>query len=153
MSSSSMSKIKNGFLIGVGFILPIALGTWVGDKLISYSVDSDSYESDAYSDFSEITTDYAKSITVEKFSDMSKDGKINILGSIINKGKISIGSIRLEAEFFNSAGEFVQEQSTYINKQLEPNESENFQISCACKDQLLPEYTKVTVRVVSAHDF
>lgn len=153
MSSSSMSKIKNGFLIGVGFILPIAMGVWVGDKLINYSSGSESYESDEYTDFSDITTDYANLITVEKYADKSKDGKINILGSIINKGTISVDSIKLEAEFFNNEGEFVQEQTTYISKKLEPNESENFQISCTCKGQLLPEYTKVTVRVVSAHSF
>nr|WP_298174654.1 FxLYD domain-containing protein [uncultured Pseudomonas sp.] len=153
MSSSSISKIRNGFLIGVGFILPIALGVWAGDKLVNYSGDSENYEIDEYSDFSEITTDYAELITVEKFSDKSKDGKINILGSVINKGKVSVGSIKLEAEFFNNEGEFVQEQSTYISKKLEPNESENFQISCTCKGQLLPDYKKVTVRVVSAHSF
>jgi len=153
MSPSGISKIKNGFLIGVGFILPIALGIWLGDRLVNFSGDSESYNSDEYSGFSEITTDYAKFIAVEKFVDRSKDGKINILGSIINTGSVSVGSIKLEAEFFNKEGGFVQEQSTYISKKLEPNESENFQISCTCKDQLLPEYEKVTVRVISAHSF
>lgn len=153
MLSSNTSKIMNGFLTGIGFVLPIALGVWVGHKLVNYSADSETYESDEYSAYSDFTTDYAELISVEKFSDNSKDGKINILGSIINNGKVPVGSIKLEAEFFNAAGEFVQEQSTYISKKLSPNESENFQISCTCKGQLLPEYSKVTVRVVSAHSF
>ncbi|WP_339414467.1 FxLYD domain-containing protein [Pseudomonas sp. EA_35y_Pfl2_R5] len=153
MSSSSISKIKNGLLIGVGLLLPITAGVWAGNMLVNYVSSSESYESDDYSGYSELTTDYAELISVEKFTDKSKDGKVNILGTITNKGEVSVGSIKLEAEFFNNEGEFVQEQSTYISKKLAPNESENFQITCTCKGQSLPEYTKITVRTVSAHSF
>jgi len=76
-----------------------------------------------------------------------------ILGSIKNTGKEKISSVKLEAEFFNSNGDFVYEESEYISKRLAPNETENFAIKCGCANRKFPEYTKVVVRVVSASNY
>lgn len=153
MITENTQLIKNGFWAGIGLILPVAAGIVLGNHLTNYSdafMSVEAYEEETYS---ELLTDYSKNIVVDKFQDQRDGDKVNILGSITNTGSTAIGSIKLEAEFFDDKGEFVYEQTEYIDKKLAPNESENFLIACGCKDKKFPEYKTVTVSVVAAHNF
>jgi len=154
MANDKTQFISKGFWAGVGLIAPVAFAILIGNQLTRYSdtaFSAEDYEQEE--SYSELFTDHSQSIAVDHFKDQRDGEKVNILGSITNKGSTTVGSIRLEAEFFDDKGDFVYEQSEYINKKLAPNESENFLIACGCKDKNFPEYKSVTVRVVGAHDF
>ena len=148
MIEEKRKTIRTGFWLGIGLIIPIAIGmyfsSWISSTLYKYFSPSEEYES--YMPVKNVE----KNIIIESFRDVKLGNKVFINGSIINKGNKPLGSIQLEAEFFNEKGEFVYEESEYIKKTLAPNERENFQIKCGCTDVTFPEYKKVTVRVVSA---
>lgn len=152
MSELKSQMVRKGFWIGIGLIIPMSMGILIGNQLTRYSVEESFAEADFdQEDYLEAYADLTKSIVIDKFQDKKQGSEINILGTITNKGSKPIGSIQLEAEFFNDKGEFVHEQTEYISKKIAPNESENFQIACGCKDKVFPEYKNITVRVVSAH--
>lgn len=144
MSDSKLLTIHKGFLTGLGLIVPIAAAVCLGNYLAQMSMLS------AYTEASYSPASAAKDIVVKEFRDQKLGNKINIVGTLVNNGDKAIGSISLEAEFFNAKGEFVYERSEYITNKIPAKGTENFQITCGCSDQVFPEYETVTVKVVDA---
>lgn len=150
--------IKTGFLLGIGFIVPlicvILAGTIVSVMAIppvmeqAFDDESGGMLSDLKSD-----EDDLKRIKILNFREQPNGNRLLILGSIENISEDKASSIQLEAELTNLNGEFVYECSEYISKNLMPGEKENFQIRCGCGDTPMPKYSDLSVRVVSISNY
>jgi hypothetical protein len=159
MENPNWKLLKQGFVFGFGLIVPLSIG------FILYSVFSykfyDLFSSSVvpniadnlYESYGSQETEAIKSIEVVEYRDVKDGDFVVVLGSIKNTSSKPIGSIKLEAEFYNDKGEFVHEESEYISKRLGQNEVENFAIKCGCANRKFPDYSKVTVRVVDAGAF
>jgi len=153
VTDKKSTLINKGFWLGVGLIIPIGFGMIAASYFIILSQEIRRNNNNTDTNYAHITTDYTKLIKIESYKDQSQNGVIDIVGSILNTGDEPIGSIKIEAEFFNKDGEFVMERSEYIDKKIEPKEAENFQISCDCKDQITQEYDSITLKIVGAHNY
>lgn len=150
--------IKVGFWLGIGFILPQLVVLYSGTALTvlampsmmeaSVSGASDGLVSDISSEFNR-----AKQIQILEQREQKHGEQLLILGKIKNSGDNKASSIQLEAELLDSEGTFVYECSEYVSKELQPGETENYQIKCGCGKTPLPNYNSITVRVVSASGF
>jgi hypothetical protein len=155
MEISNKGLLKQGFIFGFGLIVPLIVGHVIYSK-ISYSMAQEYYGDDDLSPSSsyiEKEEDYINKIELNGIKD-SRDGNfVMVTGTVKNTFSKKLSSIKLEAEFFNNKGEFVYEETEYVSKTLAPNEVENFAIKCGCTNRAIPEYAKVTVRVVSASNY
>ena len=97
--------------------------------------------------------DIRQQIEIGAYDDKTKDGQLLILGTITNKANKPASSIQLEAELFDSNGEFVYECTEYIGSKVVSGASENFQIKCGCRDSQLPKYSSIEIRFISAHSY
>ncbi|MDH5633283.1 MAG: FxLYD domain-containing protein [Gammaproteobacteria bacterium] len=153
--------IKAGFWLGIGFIVPSAavlLATTVGSVWIMPTA----MEASGWmggEDATDMTEDfrsrYDKSdqVRIVSYRETRTGNRLLVLGEIENAGKGNVTSVHLEAELKDKNGKFVYECSDYINRKLASGDKENFQISCGCGSNPLPEYATVDVRVVSANSF
>lgn len=153
MVEKKTQLVGKGFWTGIGLVVPIGLGMLLGSYFVRLGDGLVRGDDPVEASYESLVSDYTKLIEITGYRDLSQDGKINVLGSLVNKGDEPIGSIKVEAEFFDDQGEFVLERSEYISKKVQPGQTENFQISCGCKDQTVPAYKSITLRVVSAHNF
>jgi hypothetical protein len=145
--------IKVGFWIGIGFIIPSVAAYVLGSQAL-FAMPA-LWQSDAAETMGQFMeeTNRTSRIKVLEFRESSDSNRLLLLGVIENTGEGSVGSIRLEAELFNDGDEMVFECSEYISKRLESGEKENFQIKCGCGNEVIPEHSSVTVRVVSANSY
>ena len=153
MQDSVKSVFRQGFIFGFGLIIPLIVG-YIVYNVISYKISETLYEkSSVHSSYETKEEDKIKSIEIQNFHDTREGDFVMVIGSIKNTGKEKASSIKLEAEFFNAKGEFVYEETEYVSKTILPNEVENFVIKCGCTNRKIPEYSKVTVRVVGASSY
>ena len=150
--------VKAGFWVGIGFIIPQLVVLYSGTVLTIFAMPSmmeASFESEDGSAISNLTSNFDRTdqIKIQEYREQKNGNQLLILGSIVNSGDKKTRSIQLEAELINKDGKFVYECSEYINKDLKPGDSENFQIKCGCGKTPIPEYTKANVRVVSASSY
>jgi len=152
MESSTKGLLRQGFIFGFGLIVPLVLGSIVYTK-VSYSMAKDYYSDSEPSSYLEKDEDHIQKIEISNVKDTRDGNFVMVTGAIKNAANKKLSSIKLEAEFFNNKGEFVYEETEYVSKSLAPNEVENFAIKCGCTNRTIPEYAKVTVRVVSASNY
>lgn len=150
MKNSKRSVFRQGFIFGFGLIVPLAVG-YIGYSFVSYKV-SDVFFGKQSIRESKVKKreDNIKNIEIQNFHDTREGDSVMVIGSIKNIGKEKIGYIQIEAEFFNSKGEFVYEEIAYISREISSNEVENFVIKSGNTNRKIPEYEKITVRVVHA---
>lgn len=152
MQESNRCVFRQGIVFGFGLIIPLSI-LFIGYNILTFELATHEYsEPESYS-FSSNEEAQIKAIEIQSFKDVKEGDFVMVLGNIKNTGTEKISSVKLEAEFFNENGEFVYEESVYISKKLNPNETENFAIKCGCANRKFPEYTKVIVRVVSASNY
>ncbi len=134
--------IKTGLWFGIGFIVPLLVAIYLSNIITFMAMP---FEPDIISSMDR--TDYIK---INEYKEKQHGNRLLILGVIENTGDKKASSIQLEAELMNESGEFVYECSEYINRDLQPGDKENFQMSCGCNDSPIPQHSEVTVRAVSA---
>jgi hypothetical protein len=98
-------------------------------------------------------TDKTRQVKITEFRESTDSNRLLVLGIVENAGETPVNSIRLEAELFDDSEKMVFECSEYIAKKLEKGERENFQISCGCGNQTVPEYSSISVRIISANNY
>ena len=143
--------IKVGFWLGVGFIIPQLITMYVGVVITMFATPpmvEKSFEEEFSSNFN--STDQ---IEIISHKEKKNGNQLLILGEIKNTGNKKASSIKLEAELFDSNGKFVYECSDYVDKELMPGESENYQIVCGCGKNPIPEFNKVNLKVVRASSY
>ena len=152
MVDQGEKRIWQGFSFGLGLLIPMAFAVMAGQAGWSF-VSSFMSSEPTYngSDYDEWDKDFSSDLTVTEFRDTRMGNDVLILGSVKNNGKKPLGSIEIEAEFFDASGKFIYEMSTELRRnKLQPQQVENFQITCGCKEKPFPDYKLVKVRVVSA---
>lgn len=152
---SNKSLFKSGIVFGFGLVIPFTM-TFFGvgflqDKFSNARPLDDRIVDQRLAD--DTQDDKLNSIEILNFKDVREGDFVMVLGSIKNNAKKPISSVTLEAEFYNSKGEFVYEETTYISQKLKPGQVENFAIKCGCANRKFPEYSKVTVKVTSVSDY
>jgi hypothetical protein len=149
-SMSSWKMVKNGFWLGIGFIIPLITGCILGTLLVASIFSWWNSEKTMNHSISENTNDQIK---IMQFREAKNGKQLLILGTIQNAGETAVGSIQIEAELMDGNNQMVFECSEYISKKLEKGEKENFQVKCGCADQPVPEHKTVNVRVVSSSNY
>ncbi|MES2673832.1 MAG: FxLYD domain-containing protein [Pseudomonadota bacterium] len=154
MQELNRSVFRQGIVFGFGLLIPLALCS-ITYNIISYKIVQARYEKDSPAHESYVSTEEEniKHIEIQSFKDTRDGNFVMVTGSVKNTGSKKISSIKLEAEFLNDKGEFVYEETEYVSKSLAPNEVENFAIKCGCTNRTIPEYAKITVRVVGASGY
>ena len=159
-----ISEIKKGFLLGIGFIIPLAI---VEFSAIKYSIHemtgvaAQAYE-EAYGESDGDTLDaayndyeksYTEKISLSPFVERLQGVQLLITGQFTNNSEKAINSLEIEAELFNEDGNFVYECSKSFYEKKEPGVTENYLIKCGCSKNGIPEYATAKVRVVKASSY
>ena len=150
MDVGPLKLIKSGFWLGLGFIVPIIIGLIVGTFLLFsfpslWQPGSEEMASHALAEM-----DKTAQVRITDSRKTMNGTQTLILGTVENTGPDTIGSVQLEAEFFDGSKKMVFECSEYISQKLAPSATENFQIKCGCTSQTVPAHESFTVRVISA---
>lgn len=145
--------IKAGFWIGIGFIVP-SIGVYILGSQLLYAMPV-MWQTDATETMAQFMEDADKTrqVKITEFRESTDSNRLLILGVVENAGETPVSSIRLEAELFDDNKKMVFECSEYISKKLGKGERENFQINCGCGNQTVPEYSSISVRVISANNY
>lgn len=73
--------------------------------------------------------DYAKDLSLVEIVQTNADRDIQITGKIQNSGTKTWGGITIDAEFYDSDGKFIDEETEYLRSDVRPKEGEYFKIS------------------------
>lgn len=152
MADEGEKRIWQGFSFGLGLLIPMAFAVMAGQagwSFISNVISSEPvYNGPGDGEWDK---DFSSDLEVTEFRDTRMGNDVLILGTVKNNSKKALSSIEIEAEFFDASGKFMYEMSTELRRnKLQPQQLENFQITCGCKDKPFPDYKLVKVRVVSA---
>ena len=96
--------------------------------------------------------DATKDLVISEIQKRVNGPNIDVIGLITNSGSHKWSSITVEAEFFDSAGVFVDEQSEYLRSDIPPAAKEHFKFSWKASDpKLLADDIKMIVKVAGGH--
>ena len=136
-----LSKIYEGFLLGVGFSIPFSI---------------------FYALTTVLTTDYMMSdfrvenkapnygISIENTRIETIDGKYSVLGEVSNILDITQSAIYLEAEFFGENKRFLDKCSARLGGELMAKSTRNFRIRC---DAPTFTYETYSVKVIDVSNY
>jgi len=149
---SQASNLLKGFLFGIGF-MAVAIA---GSRYLTHPFERPLTVviADKATQASQMAgADYREDLTIVSYlcyKELKTMSQLNILGKIKNTGNITWNAIEIQAELFNN-GQYVDECQEYI-RVLNPNEEDNFKITCGqCNDYKIPDYDKLVVKVAAAH--
>jgi hypothetical protein len=96
--------------------------------------------------------DITKELQVSDVQQRSRDGSLEIVGLITNTGSTTWSSVTIEAEFFDAAGNFLEEATQYHQGHITGNAKEHFKVTILSPAPALsaPE-TKMVVKVAGGH--
>jgi hypothetical protein len=149
--------VKAGFWVGIGFIVP-SIGVYIFGTYLIYSMPA-LWQSAAMESGVESVEQYmdeadrTSNVKIVQFRESHNGEQLLILGVIENTGNSPVSSIRIEAELLDDQKQMVYECSEYISNKVKNGDKENFQIKCGCGNQPTPEYSSVSLRVVSASSY
>lgn len=96
--------------------------------------------------------DATKDLVISEIQKRVNGPNIDVIGLITNSGSHKWSSITVEAEFFDSAGVFLDEESSYLRSDISPTAKEHFKISWKASDpKLLADDVKMVVKVAGGH--
>jgi len=156
---SAWKIVKTGFLLGIGFMIPLLL---MNVAVLGVSISSIYSSLANFDDFENLEefqqeypgfADHIADISIEDYHFLMQGNQLLIHGIIKNNGTDVINSIELEAELFDESEQYVYECSEYMSSKLMPEQQENFQITCGCSDNGLPEFQSVKVKVTNASSY
>lgn len=73
--------------------------------------------------------DIAAELSISDTQMRSQEGRIEIVGLITNSGSRTWTGVTIEAEFFDAAGEFIDEATEYLTTDLMGNAEEHFKVT------------------------
>jgi len=149
---SLASNLLKGFLFGIGFMAVAIAGSRYLARPFERPLTVVIADKEANGPQT-AKADYKQDLTIVSYlcyKEHKKRSQLNILGKIKNTGSITWTAIEIQAELFNN-GRYVDECQGHI-RALEPNEDDNFKITCGeCDNYTIPEYDKIAVKVAAAH--
>jgi hypothetical protein len=96
--------------------------------------------------------DITKDLAISDVQKRSNQGSLEIVGLLTNSGSHTWTSITVEAEFFDAAGNFIDESTQYLQSDVAGNAKEHFKITISNPAPALsaPD-TKMVVKVSGGH--
>ncbi len=96
--------------------------------------------------------DVAKELTLSGIEKRQNADGLSIVGLVTNTGKRSWSSVRLEAEFYDASGKFIDEGSDYLRADIPAGGKEHFKMTIKVPAEAVnsPD-TKMVVKVVGGH--
>ena len=88
-------------------------------------------------------------LTIVKHKEQREGTLIEILGTIRNDDDKTWQSIRLMAEYYDAAGEFVDKGTGYVLERVRPSEESNFKLKFYCGENI-DQYDHYEIKVVDA---
>jgi hypothetical protein len=80
------------------------------------------------------------------------EGSLEIVGLITNIGKHQFSSVTIEAEFYDAAGNFIDEEDEYLSSDIAGGAKEHFKITMTRPPaQVISPDTKMVVKVAGGH--
>ena len=96
--------------------------------------------------------DATKDLVISEIQKRTNDSSLEIVGLLTNNGGNKFSSVTIEAEFFDAAGNFLDEQSDYLRSDIGGGAKEHFKITMkAPPAQANAPDTKMVVKVTGGH--
>jgi hypothetical protein len=117
------------------FIIPILLlGFWPMAKLLWFKGDA------------------MKDLVISDVQKRMNGRSLEIVGIVTNTGKHKFSSVTIEAEFFDAAGNFLDEEDEYLRSDINGGAKEHFKITMTSPPaQASAAETKMVVKVSGGH--
>ena len=81
-----------------------------------------------------------------------RNGDAVTIGTLRNEGEAMVGSVRVEAAYFDAAGKLVDLCGYYVAARIAPGEEKPFKVSCGgTPERPAPESASVRLRLVEAY--
>lgn len=91
-----------------------------------------------------------KDLVISEVQKRTNGSSLEIVGLLTNSGKHTFSSVTIEAEFFDAAGNFLDEQSEYLRSDITGGAKEHFKITVKTPPVTSPE-PKMVVKVTGGH--
>jgi hypothetical protein len=91
-----------------------------------------------------------KDLVISEVQKRTNGNTLEIVGLLTNSGKHTFSSVTIEAEFFDAAGNFLDEQSEYLRSDITGGAKEHFKITVKTPPAISPE-PKMVVKVTGGH--
>ncbi len=96
--------------------------------------------------------DATKELAVSGIQKRMSGQSLEIIGLVTNSGSHKWSSVTIEAEFFDSAGNFIDEASEYLRSDINEGAKEHFKITMKAPPvQASSPDTKMVVKVTGGH--
>jgi hypothetical protein len=96
--------------------------------------------------------DATKDLVISQIQKRTHGDALEIVGLITNSGSHTFSSVTIEAEFFDAAGTFLDEQSQYLHSDIGALAKEHFKITMKTPPaQVNSPDTKMVLKVASGH--
>ena len=93
-----------------------------------------------------------KGLVVSEIQKKVNGSSVEIVGLITNSGSNKFSSVTIEAEFFDAAGNFLDEESEYMRSDIPGGAKEHFKITLKTPlSQANAPDTKMVVKVTGGH--
>lgn len=88
--------------------------------------------------------------TFHNIEEIKRNGRSYFIGTVKNNGSSPARGVNIEVNLFFK-GKFVDQYSSYLTGNLEPNEERYFKVSCGCKDEPPAEHDEYKISVVGGY--
>jgi len=96
--------------------------------------------------------DVTKDLTITDVTKRQSGTSLDIIGLITNSGSRKWSSVNIEAEFFDAAGGFIDEQTETIRSEVAPGAKEHFKITLRTPDaKVQAADTKMVVKIAGGY--
>lgn len=96
--------------------------------------------------------DATKDLVISEVEKRSSGPSTDVVGVITNHGRRKWSMVTIEAEFFDGAGAFLDEQSSSLRTEIPAGAKEHFKISLRTADsKVRADDTKMIVKVAGGH--
>ena len=96
--------------------------------------------------------DVTKDLVISQIEKRKDERSLQIIGLVTNKGTHKWSSVTVEAEFFDAAGKFIDEDNEYLHADIAPGAQEHFKITLKLRPETVEAPgTKMVVKVTGGN--
>ena len=145
----SLKRIADGFLLGVGFMIPLVVASMV-TSCIYFSELEQAMDFDFDYDYIEFSPDTPLVIGEETFV-LQDEQNAHILGTIRNDSEQTWSGTTIEIELLDEKGALLDEFTHYVEAPVPPGGQERFKADMAyCDGDEFPPFHDYTIRIVDS---
>ena len=148
-------RVAQGFAFGLGFAAAAGIAWFVAREAIGLAGEVGSAvgaKAAARTAAMPIAAPVPGEARVASHRVERRNGDTVVLGMLRNDGDAVIGSVRVEAAYFDGSGRLVDVCGWYVAPRLAPGEEKPFKVSCGgTPERPAPESASVRLRLVEGH--